>query len=165
MSDELYDSIIMSGFTTPGVVTLTGHDRGIKWDVQEGHGLSGATTTLKSVPPVEITAKFYLADQDEFNAWARIDTLIRSTVAGAKPKALDVYHPDLAANGITSVVLSSFGGVVHDGKGGQTITVKFQEYKPPKPKKPLGPDPNAKLNAELAALTKKNEQTPWGTLF
>ncbi len=171
MSEDLYDFIIIAGETTPGVVKLTGHDRKVSWDVKTGAGQSGATTTLKDIPPIEFTAAFYLVSQEEIDAWAAIDTLIRSTVAGAKPKALDVYHPDLATNGITSLVLASFGGVVHDGKGGQTITVKFQEYKPPKPKggsptgsKAKGPDPNAAANAELAALTEQYKRTPWGTL-
>ncbi len=172
MSDDLYDFIIIAGVKTPGVVKLTGHDRKVNWDVKAGAGQSGATTTLKDVPPIEFTAAFYLADLEEFNAWAEVDTLIRSTVSGAKPKALDIYHPDLATNGITSVVLASFGGAIHDGKGGQTVTVKLQEYKPPKPKggspvgsKTKGPDPNAAANAELAALTNQYKQTPWGSLF
>ena len=63
------------------------------------------------------------------------------------------------------------GGLVHDGNGGATVTVKFIEYKPPKPKpaavakakpgggkaaapgKPAKPDPNAAAKAELAQLT------------
>ena len=62
-------------------------------------------------------------------------------------------------------------GMVHDGKGGASVTVTFKEYRPAKPKasqkpgaKAAGkssgagagpnakPDPNAKAKAELAAL-------------
>ncbi len=173
MSSDLYDLLIIGGVATPGVVKLTGHDRKVNWDVKAGAGQSGATTTLKNILPIEFTASFYLADDEEFLAWEAIDTLLRSTVSGAKPKALDVYHPDLAVNGITSVVLASFGGAIHDGKGGQTIVVKLQEYKPPKPKTgtPAGSsirkkdDPNAAANAELRALTDQYTKTPWGSLF
>ncbi len=63
------------------------------------------------------------------------------------------------------------GAPAHDGKGGQTIVVKFQEYKPPKPKTgtPIGavkkgPDPDAAAKQELADLVAKNEATPWGKL-
>jgi hypothetical protein len=170
--EELYVGIVLAGQRSPGQVTLSGHDRKIGWDIKKGAGQAGATTTRTSEDPVEITCAFYLATPEDFAAWPSFDALLRSTVSGAVPKALDVYHPDLAANGITSVVLSMFGGVAHDGKGGQTITVKLLEYRPPKPKggspkgsrtkKPSEPDPNADLKAELDRLTKQNQVTPWG---
>ncbi len=171
---DLYDSIELGGVLSPGQVkSISGHDRKYNWDVKAGSGQKGATTTLKDVPPLEFAVTFFLADEAEFVAWDTFATLILSTVSGPTPKALDIYQPDLAANDISSVVLASFGGVVHDGKGGQTITVKFQEYKPPKPKggspkgssaKPKAVDPNAAANAELAALTNQYQQTPWGRL-
>jgi hypothetical protein len=177
--ERLYDGITLGGIQSPGKVTLSGHDRKVNWDVKAGSGQSGATTTLKDIPPIEFTATFYLVRDDaqgidDLTDWPAFRELINSTIAGTKPKALDIYHPDLAANGIKSVVLGSFGGTVHDGKGGQTITVKLQEYKPPKPKggSPNGSktnakapaDPNAAANAQLAALTAEYQKTPWGTL-
>lgn len=168
--EDLYTSIVLGGYTSPGQCKLSGHDRKINWDVKAGSGQSGASTTLKDIPLIEFTVTLFLADKDDFDAWPFFRDLLLSTVNGPKPKALDVYHPDLATNEINSVVLSSIGGVVHDGKGGQTITVKLQEYKPPKPKggSPTGSkaaakaDPNAAANAELAALTKTFEASPWG---
>lgn len=175
--ESLYDAILAAGVRSPGVVTLSGHDRVIGWDVKEGPGQSGASMTRKGAKPVEFTATFYLvSDQsigvDQVADWWAFQEVLESTVSGSKPKPIDIYHPDLAARGITSVVLSSLGGVVHDGKGGQTIAVKLIEYFPPKPsggtatgsrnKKPTIPDPDAEAKAELAALTKKYEATPWG---
>jgi hypothetical protein len=169
--EDLYSSLTLGGARSPGQVTLTGHDRKYAWDVKAGAGLSGASTTLKNVPPVEITATFYLADDEDFANWPPYREVVNSTVSGKTPKALDAYHPDLAANGINSLVLASMGGVVHDKKGGRTIVVKFQEYKAPKPKggspngsktKPKENDPNAAAKAELAALTAQYAATPWG---
>ncbi len=174
---ELYDSIVLGGVSSPGKVTLSGHDRKIGWDVKKGNGQAGASMTRTSEDPVVVTATFYLVKDeaqgiDDFADWPAFDRLIRSTVAGPTPKALDVYHPDLAANDIKSLVLDTFGGVSHDGKGGQTIVVKFSEYKPPKPKggSPKGSatakakttDPNAEANAELERLIKQYQATPWG---
>lgn len=167
--EELFAGIVLGGQRSPGQVTLSGHDRKIGWDIKKGAGQAGATTTRTSEDPVEFTCAFYLATLEDFAAWPSFDALIRSTVNGPSPKALDVYHPDLATNRITSVVLSSFGGVIHDGKGGQTITVKLLEYRPPKPKggtpkgsKSNGPDPDAEAKAELARLTQQYKDTPWG---
>lgn len=171
VDEDLYKSIIIGGMFSPGQVTLSGHDRKIDWDVKAASGQQGASTTLKGIPLIEFTAAFYLADDEDFNAWPAFQAHVESTINGAAPVAMDCYHPDLAANKITSVVLSHMGGVVHDKKGGQTITVKFQEYKPPKPKggspngskakKTAAPDPNAAANAELAALTEEYKNTPW----
>lgn len=177
-NEELYQGIVLGGTLSPGKVTLSGHDRVIGWDVKKGSGQSGATTTRSSEDPVEFTCTFYLVMDpsygiDDFSAWEDFATLIDSTVSGPTPQPLDIYHPDLATNKIQSVVLKSMGGVVHDGKGGQTIAVKFIEYKPPKPKggtpkgsvtKPKSAkaaDPNAEANAELARLTSQYAQTPW----
>ncbi len=176
--EELYQSIILGGLRSPGQVTLSGHDRKIDWDIKTAPGTKGASTTLKGLPPVEFTATFYLVRDealgiDDFSLWDDFYVQLMSTISGPTPKALDIYHPDLAKNDIVSVVLSSFGGVVHDGKGGMTITVRLLEYKPPKPKggSPTGskpkaktktPDPDAAALAELAKLTDEYKRTPWG---
>jgi len=171
---ELFDSIVLGGVTSPGAVRkISGHDRKINWDVKTAKGQKGASTELKDIPPLPFKVEFFLADEEDFAAWPAFRDLIKSTTSGAVPKALDIYHPDLEVNEFRSVVLANFGGVVHDGKGGQTITVEFQEYSPPKPKggspsgsgskaKGKAPDPNAAANAELAALTEQYKSTPWG---
>ena len=169
---ELFDAIELGGVRSPGTVKLSGHDRLFNWDVKAGAGQTGASTTLKDVPPRPFKAAFYLADDDDIAAWPAFRDHVNTTISGTTPKALDVYHPDLAANGFKSVVLANFGGVVHDGKGGQSITIEFQEYAPPKPKggSPSGSsskpkkkdDPNAAALAELASLTDQYKRTPWG---
>jgi hypothetical protein len=173
---ELYKSVVLAGVTSPGQVTLSGHERKINWDIKTAPGQSGATTTLKDIPPAEFTASFYLVRDDvlgidDFEEWPEFQKLIDSTVADAKPKALDVYHPDLASNDIKSVVKASIGGVQHDGKGGQIITVKFLEYRPPKKKggspsgsksKPKTPDPDQAALDELKKLSDEYKKTPWG---
>lgn len=171
--EDLFNSIELGGTSSPGTVKLSGHDRKINWDVKAGKGQSGASTTLKDIPLIEFTAVFYLSDEEDFQNWTEFRDLILSSVSGSVPKALDIYHPSLASNNIKSVVLSSMGGDVFDGKGGKSVTVKFQEYAPPKPKggSPNGRgkggatkvvDPNAAANAELAALTAQYQATPWG---
>ena len=171
---DLFDSIELGGARSPGVVKLSGHDDKTVWDVKAGSGQAGASLTRKGTPPPEFTATFYLATNEEQDEWFYFRALIQSSVKG-DTKALDIYHPDLEANGIRSVVKGTIGGVVHDGKGGQTVAVKFQVYAPPVKAagSPSGSkartgktvvDPNAAANAELAALTAQYKATPWGTL-
>jgi hypothetical protein len=170
---DLYDHIELGGVQSPGVVTITGHDRKIGWDIKKGSAQSGATTTRSCDDPVEFTCSFYLVDEEEFAAWATFLAVINSTVSGKSPSALDVYHPDLAENDIKSVVKATVMGTVHDGKGGQTRVVKFLEYRPPRKAggspsgskagaKTKAPDPNQAALDEIAKLTAAYQQTPWG---
>lgn len=176
--EDLYNCITLAGVRSPGQVTISGHDRTIGWDVKKGSGQTGATTTRTSEDPVEFTCTFSLLKDDtlgidDYESWPAFATLINSTIVGKEPKALDIYHPDLAANDIISVVLKKFGGLVHDGKGGAKIAITFLEYRPPKPKggtpkgsatkpKTKAPDPNQAALDELARLTATYKATPWG---
>jgi hypothetical protein len=171
--EDLYNVIVLAGKRSPGKVTLSGHDRKVVWDVQGGPFLNGAIVRYKWTPPVEFTASFYLtkavADEpDDFTAWPAFQKVIESSVSNPrKPSALPIYHPDLAANDIKSVVKAEIGGMIYDGKGGGTIAVKFQEYRPPRkqegvPQAKPQPDPNAALKKQLDALTTQYQNTPWG---
>lgn len=168
--EDLYDVITLGGVRSPGIVKISGHKRKVDWDIKQAKGQKRATTELKAIPLVEFTCEFALTDADDWEKWPAFLELINSTVAGPKPKALDIYHPDLAEQDIKSVVKAETQGTKHDGKGGQSKVVVFQEYGPPTPKggaptaskvKPEN-DPNAAAKAELAALTAQYQRTPWG---
>lgn len=173
--DEEYSVIILGDRVSPGVVTLSGHDRYKKWDIQEPKGTTGASTKLEGDPIGQFQASFYLVDDrqdgepDQFDEWEEFQALIESTTAGPTPKALPIYHPDLARNKFTEVTSGGIGAPIHDGRGGVTYVVKFLEYKPPKPKKTSGakggvrmgvttleaPDPNAERKLRLASLVEQ----------
>jgi hypothetical protein len=171
-NESLYDAVVLGGLTSPGKVVLSGHDRKAVWDVRWGPFLNGAFMALKGIPPVEFTATFYLlrdASQgiDDFKTWPAFLAKINSTIVGRTPKATPIYHPDLASNDIKSVVKAQVGGATYDGKGGMTIAVKFQEYRPPRlsgglPKSTPEVDPNAAAKAEVARLTAQYQKTPFG---
>lgn len=174
--DGLYSKIELGNMQSPGVVTLSGHDRIKKWDVKSAKGQQGASTALNGDDPGKFQAEFYLVSDDtiegengatDFDLWSVFQRLIESTTNGPKPVALPIYHPDLALNGFTEVTNGGVGGLIHDGKGGARVKVTFIEYKPAKPKTPAkatskpgstangkanAPDPNAAAKAELAAL-------------
>lgn len=161
---------------SPGLLTLSGHDRVKNWDVQAAKGTTGASSQLNGDPIGRFKATFFLShdrladtDTDDFKLWDDFQRMLEGFVAGPTPTAFPIYHPDLARNRFTEVTVASISGMVHDGRGGATVTVEFIEYKPPKPKpaakakakpgasgkvgdKPAKPDPNAKAKAELAAL-------------
>jgi len=172
-NEDLYMSIVLGGVRSPGQVTLSGHDRNQQWDIKQADGHGGASTTWKGENVAQFTATFSLVNDpstgiNEFALWEEFVAVIRSMLPpGGKPKALDVYHPDLAANDIKSVCQASIGGMQHDGRGGATVVVKFLEYRPPKPKsgspngsksKTAKADPNADLKKQIDDLTKQAMQ-------
>jgi len=173
--DEEYSVIVLGTETSPGTCVVSGHDRNPEWDNQKAKGSTGASSKLTDKRPIAnpsvtffLTADRFDGTENDFDRWERFQRLIASTTDGPTPFALPIYHPDLARQGITEVTNAGIGGMVHDGKGGASVTVKFQEYRPPKPAptKTAGakgsagkgasgarkPDPNAKAKAELAAL-------------
>lgn len=174
-NDFALSAIYLSGIRSPGVVTLSGHDRPKNWDIQKAKGSTGSSTVLNGDEAAQFEATFSLAydeavydGTDDFTLWEEFQRLIESTTAGPKPFALPVYHPDLARNHITQVTNGGVGGMLYDGRGGATVKVKFLEFLPPKskpaakptakassPAKPSKPDPNAAAKAELAALLAK----------
>jgi hypothetical protein len=175
---EALHKLITQDVISPGKATLTGTPREKEWDIQKAKGKTGASTVLNGDPVGQFSVLFELSGdvddgdgQTDFDRWDSYQRLLESSVNGAKPVALRVYHPDLAAAKITEVVLAGISLPTYDGKGGKSYTVKFIEFKPPKPKpaaKPKGgavtyantnegkrspPDPNAAAKQELARLT------------
>lgn len=162
-NEALYDAIKLNGFRSPGLVTLSGHERAETWDVKNADGCGGARTTYKGEQVAQFQASFYIVKDpvlgiDEYADWDKFAAIIRSSLPKGKPKALPIYHPDLASQDIKDVCKASIGGMAHDGKGGATVVVKFLEFRPPKPAAGVPTpakkkdDPNADLKAQIAAL-------------
>ena len=134
-SPEVFSVLVLGTATSPGKVTITGHDRKPDWDIQKAKGSSGASTKLSDPkPPGGFKATFELATAEEVEAWDAFQAVVESTFMGPTPVALPCYHPDLARNGYTEVVGASIGGLTCDRKGLSKVVVDFQEYCPPKPK-------------------------------
>lgn len=180
---DALSKIIVQDVISPGKATLQGTPRDKEWDIQKAKGKTGASTVLNGDPVGQFSVLFELADDDDdgdgqtdFDRWDSFQRLLESSVAGAKPVALRVFHPDLAAAKITEVVLGGISLPTYDGKGGKSYTVKFLEFKPPKPKpaakptvgavtyantnegKRSPPDPNAAAKAEVARLYEQARQ-------
>ncbi len=140
--DGELSTIVLGTTRSPGSCTISGHDRVKAWDVQAAKGQTGASSNLDGDPVGQFQVSFYLADDGgngdgptDFDRWDEFQRLIESMTNGPTPFALPIYHPDLARNRFTEVSNASVGGMIHDGRGGATVIVKFIEYKPPKKKK------------------------------
>lgn len=173
-NDLVLYRVLLDTVWSPGKATITGHDRPKNWQNEAAKGATGASSTLNGDPIGVFQILFELAGDgyntdffasNDFDEWEKFQKLIESTTPpGAKPVALPIYHPALARQKITEVVNAGVGGMVYDDRGGASVIVKFQEYKPLKRKAPAKPtagkvgaspvavDPNAAAKATLAAL-------------
>lgn len=161
---ELFKVVVVGGVPSPGKVTLSDGRRDHDWDKQKAKGQTGCTTVNRGPDVADVVASFYLADEEDVDGWDSFHRVLAASVEGPKPSALSIYHPDLARNKITDVVVQSIGLLQHDGRGGATVVCKFLEYRPPKPKPAVKAgakartgtttvnDPNAARKAELDAL-------------
>lgn len=153
-----------------GEVTISGHERKQQWNIKAAKGQDGASSSREGEPIGEFEVTFHICkdpqpgEVDLFAEWDEMQRIIESTTAGPKPFAQPVYHPDLLRNRYTSASNGGVGGMLHDGKGGATVKVKFIEHRPAKKKpvakaeskgaakSPTRVDPNAAAKAELEAL-------------
>lgn len=133
----------VAGTIAPGVVTIVECDIEGNWDDKEADGQDGASTAYKGKKLGTFKSRHDLAVDpviglDEIGAWPGFVALLESTVAGESPVALDVYHPDLATQGITSATYRKVSALRHDGRGGASAEVMWKAYAPPKPKPAKG---------------------------
>lgn len=156
-----WSRLLVAGKPSPGQVRLSGPGLVIGWDVKNADGQSGGSTTRTSEPIKEFEAEFDLTNEEDdfgftdFDRWDDFEALLKSSIAGAKPQALEVYHPDLARVGITAVVLRSIGMMTLDGTGGAKVTASFIEHRPPKPKPAAGA---SKTNTQAQPKTAGDKQ-------
>lgn len=172
---ELYDVFLLGGQISPGVCTFNFPTRLEGWDVQVPKGSSGGNTVRKDQPPVEFEVTLLLwRDEfvDHFAAWDAWKAILTKPIAKNAPKALDIYHPQLADLQIRSVVVKPHTEPQPlSGKmtGAATVKIGFLEYKPIKTAATVAPngsttgvalagegakpDPNADLKAQIANLT------------
>lgn len=161
---ELYKTLVVGGSPSPGKVTLTGHDREHRWEIRAPKGAEGDLVINHGKAMAHFTASFFLADLEDIEAWDDWVRPLSTSAESQSPKALSVYHPDLARNKITDAVVENVGGVSHDPKNGATVTIKFIEYRAKKARPSVVPaasktvkkiDPNAAIKAKLAALVEQ----------
>ncbi len=146
-----FDIVTIAGVTNPGRAKITsGGNRPYEWDKKTGKGLRGATTTLTGGPPAEFKIEFLMWEVKHAAEWATFRQLFRYDPTKKSVSAVDIYHPDLAENEITSVVIEDIGRRVINDDGSWTYEVSFLEYFPP-PKVSAVSTPNGSKSSDKNA--------------
>jgi len=133
---EQYDFLNVSGVISPGLFKLEGGSRPYKWDIKDAAGVQGATESYRGLRPSEdIKGQFLFWTADQVTEFYESFVVLLHYDATKKTALpVDVLHPVLAANGITSLITTSVGPLEHLDKQLWGVTVEFKEYNPAKKK-------------------------------
>jgi hypothetical protein len=169
-----WDTVVIAGQSWPGLAKIEGDPSlPYTWDVKEGRGADGATTTLTGTASTEFAVVFYLWTRAHFVAWDLFRTLLKyntSALGGLIPsplalRAFDFYHPSLADIDVMRVCTKRIGAIQYEGDGMWTAKVELLKYGPP-PKRPAiatpagtlldspGGQPDPKVVAKQSELAK-----------
>lgn len=135
-----WDTCTVQGVRSPGIIPkkgISGLDRVNKWDVKEGKGTKGATTTYVGRPPIPFSVKFWLWLDRHFAEWDKFSSVLKYDPTKKAPaEAVSFYHPMAAdeAIGVSQVVVTKVGGLIEeDDNGLYSRSVDFLEYAPSPP--------------------------------
>lgn len=125
-----WDIFKVAGKALPGVASVEGEKR-YKIDKREAPGTDGATLTNLGLDTTEVTVRVRMWTADQFTRWCdNVVPLLQPGKPGTKPKALRVFHPALAAAGISSLYPMSVGLPVVRSEIAEVV-IKFVQFLPP----------------------------------
>lgn len=137
---RLWDSAVIGGVKTPGLCAVKGSGREIGWDEAKGTGSTGAVTRYTGDPLQKFEANWRFADgvggltAVEQRARWNAEVIPQLEKAFTGKTALDFYHPAVSEPpyGVRAAVPQNIGYLTDDGEV-FSITVKFLEFRKPKP--------------------------------
>jgi hypothetical protein len=128
------DYIVLQGAKSPGKAVVTGATDKRKWDIQIGYALSGGITIYRGKEISKFSVVLTLATAQDWIDWAAWRKLVARPPNGVRPKAMTIEHPWLRMLDIHEVSIEEVGQPEEsDETGAWTVTIKFLEFRLPKP--------------------------------
>lgn len=101
-----WDYVVLGGYTLPGILEeIPKAEPSRKADVKNAAGRDGATLTWQGYEPTDVTIKLLLWTEQHWEDWTKLLTFILPRPGKPPAKPFSVYHPVLAAYGITEVAV------------------------------------------------------------
>lgn len=133
-ADELItspvDYIVLAGQQSPGVATIEGAELVRRLHERRAFGVSGATVVDQGAQLVHFTVTLRFTTPDDLRAWDEWKRLLVRP-ASRSTQGMDIEHPILADLEIRSVLLESRSQLTQDDTGGQSVAIKFCEFRAP----------------------------------
>jgi hypothetical protein len=127
----------LGGVTCPGTIPVggvKGFRRETGWDIKKGKGVSGATLTLVTRPPIEGTITMQLVTPGDFDDWdAFVAAVLSTSERDQQQNGLSIWYPQFASIGLTSVVIKNYTGPEYKGRGMYHTSVELIEWFQPPP--------------------------------
>lgn len=152
--DLMSDHFSVNNEQCPGKCVIHGAGTPREWDIRKGYGLSGATVVFMGNTVSRFDIDVTIFTQQDFDAWSAFyGKYLQKPDQGKYPRAVGIYHPQLAVLGIGSMVVEDVTQFEQDDTGGWTCTIKCIEFKKPKPLilRPLGSIPGTGTKQPTAA--------------
>lgn len=126
-----------SGKPSPGKILaggVSGFKREEKWDVKEGKGTTGATTTRVGLVPAKGTVKITLWKAEHYKAWDPWLAIWKFDATKKTGQAVDAFFPSFISvqPPIVSLVMTGHTPVIPDAEGRADVELELLEYFPAK---------------------------------
>jgi hypothetical protein len=153
------DYVILAGKRSPGIADIIGASSPRRWDERRGYGLSGATLIFRGVQLAKWTLQLRLYTPEDWADWHAWKRLVQRPPAGARPKAMDIWHPILEELGVKAAGVEDLLQPLQTADGEWTIEIKMIEYRRPEFKlaKPEGAKENEAVDP-IDALIDQNRR-------
>lgn len=167
---DFLDFIVINGDPCPGKCTVQKPNSPRGWDERQGYGMSGATLAPKGDPLAKFSVLVEIWSGTDYLIWKEFcakhftKNVVKGGGLGSPPRALGIYHPELAAPpiSISEVVVEDIISNGQDEDGLWSWEIKFIQYRAPVKitQKPTGAVPAASNDAPTAttAIQRENVQ-------
>src|ERR1700744_4759564 len=128
-----YNSVTCAGIKSPGVFKLTGGARKYKWDIKDAAAAQGATETFqgwKVSEDIRGRFEFWMPEQIDYFYATFLPVLKYDATKKNPVESIEIFHPALLANDISSVVTLHVGPLTHEGQQLWVVEVEWAEYRP-----------------------------------
>ncbi len=148
------DYVGVAGVANSGIARVLDADgRPYDWDKKNSSGSQGATQTYRGwdLAKFKVRYEFWLAEQIDYFENVYVPVLRYDALKQA-PQPVAVYHPILASRDVHAAIVTRIGPLVDLGAQLWSVTVDFEEFRPPKKKNvTTTPDKGAKTDGKNGA--------------
>lgn len=125
------DYVLLAGERSPGVAEVTGADSVRELQERRGYGLGGAFVVYKGIKLIKPKIVIRLFTDQHWVDWHEWKRLVERPPTGTRGRAMDIWHPILEDQGVTSVLVESVSQPTQTNDGEWTITIACTEYRRP----------------------------------
>ena len=152
---QAWDLALIGGVPTPGIATVSGAERVVKWDERDGKGADGASTFFEGAQLTKFTLTLSFADgvngetiDEQIDRYQTFIVPVLEQGTSGKT-ALDFYYPSIseAPINVRSVVPDAIGQLAQDANGAWSVAIKLIQYVKPKAVKSGKPKNSAQKDA------------------